>query len=96
MRCIIIYQKSDGSKFIRAYNYDYGRKIGDETTMGWKVINVLYEYEGNYYQHNKYMRIICEKVRNQADKGKIRKTIKKIALRKLELRVRKLEQNLYR
>ena len=96
MDCIIIYQKEDGTKFIRAYKYDYGRKIGDETAMGWKVLNVVYEYEGNYYQHNKYIRIIRENVEKKRNKGVVKKEIKKIIIKKLESSVRKMNQSLYR
>lgn len=95
MNCLIIYQKTDGTKFIRAYNYDYGRKIGDETSMGWKVLNVLYEYEGNYYQYDKYMGIIREKMEKQRNKKIIRKAIKKNIYNFISSNLRKLEKHMY-
>lgn len=95
MHCIIIYQKDDGTKFIRAYSYDYGRKIGDKTAMGWKVLNVLYEYEGNYYQHNKYMRIVRKNIEKQCNKKKIRKAIKKAVFNSVSTQLRKLQDSMY-
>lgn len=95
MHCIIIYQKNDGIIFVRTYKYDYGRKVGDETSMGWKILNVLYEYEGNYYQHDKYIRIIRKNTEKQHDKKRIRKAIRKAVYNSVSSRLRKLEESIY-
>lgn len=96
MHCIIIYQKSDGKIFVRTYKYDYSRKIGDETSMGWKVLNVLYECDGNYYQYHKYMRIIRERCKKNSKKKRIRRLIKKKAYNLLSIELRKLQENIYK
>ena len=95
MHCIIIYQKDDGTKFIRAYNYDYGRKIGDKTAMGWKILNVLYEHEGNYYQNNKYMRIVRKNIEKQYNKSRIKKAIRKSLYNFISLNLKKLQEHMY-
>lgn len=95
MHCIIIYQKSNGIIFVRIYNHDRGRKIGDETSMGWKVLNVLYECDGNYYQYHKYIRIIRERLDKQLNKKTIRKAIKKHVYKSISLKLRKIERHMY-
>ena len=95
MHCIIIYQKNDGIIFVRTYKYDYGRKVGDETSMGWQILNVLYEYEGNYYQHDKYMQIIRKNIEKQSNKKKIRKAIKKVVYNSMSTQLRKLQDSIY-
>ncbi len=95
MHCIIIYQKSNGIIFVRTYNYDQGRKIGDETSMGWKVLNVLYECDGNYYQYHKYIRIIRERIEKKSNKGAIKRAIKKQVCKSLSSKLREIERHMY-
>ena len=35
-------------------------KIGDTTSMGWKVLNIEYEYKDNYYTELEYNKLIHE------------------------------------
>lgn len=56
MNCIITYQKRNGDIFIRPYDFTL-RRIGDATSMGWKIIDIHYYYEGNYYCMQDYTRI---------------------------------------
>lgn len=95
MHCIIVYQKNNGKIFVRTYNQDRGKKIGDETSMGWKVLNVLYEFDGNYYQYHKYMRLLRNKFKKQANKKKIRKAIKKAVYNTVSSQLRKLQDSMY-
>ena len=56
---IIIYEKENGNVFLRFRSNipeTYGQN--NTTSMGWKVIDVLYEYEGNFYKKESYDRII--------------------------------------
>lgn len=50
----ITYQKKDGSVMQRFRNTTLPYKIGDETSMGWKVLNIEYEYNNKYYPEYKY------------------------------------------
>ena len=33
-------------------------RIGDNTSMGWKVLNIEYEYKDEYYSEHDYYRLI--------------------------------------
>ena len=50
----ITYQKKDGSIMQKIRNTMLPYKIGEITSMGWKVLNIEYEYEGNYYSNTEY------------------------------------------
>jgi hypothetical protein len=50
----ITYQKKDGSIIQKYRNTTLPYKIGDDTSMGWKVLNVEYEFNGKYYPEYKY------------------------------------------
>ena len=50
----ITYQKKDGSVMQRFRNTTLPYKIGDETSMGWKVLNIEYEYNNKYYPEYQY------------------------------------------
>lgn len=50
----ITYQKKDGSVMQRFRNTILPYKIGDTTSMGWKVLNIEYEYNNKYYSEYKY------------------------------------------
>lgn len=58
MSCIITYQKSNGDIFYRPSKSIYGKRVGDETSMGWKVLDINYNYGDNYYCYNDYCKII--------------------------------------
>ena len=78
MECIITYQKSNGEIFIRAYKYHSLKKIGEESSMGWKVLDKHYlSYDGNYYHEQDYNRKQREK--KETWKQKIAKLIMKKA-----------------
>ena len=54
----ITYQKRDGSIMQRFRNTMLPYKIGDTTSMGWKVLNVEYEYNDKYYSYYEYNKLI--------------------------------------
>lgn len=54
----ITYQKNDGSIIQRYRKTMLPHKIGDETSMRWKVLNIEYEYNNNYYPEYKYNMLI--------------------------------------
>lgn len=68
----ITYQKKDGCIFQRYRNTMIPYKIGDTTSMGWKVLNVEYEYENKYYPEQEYYTLIH---RNKQTRIKKRKNI---------------------
>ena len=77
MECIITYQKSDGTIFIRGSKHDYGKKVGDETSMGWKVLQIHYEFRGNYYNLYDYHKVLKQRQKETIKKRIIDFLIKK-------------------
>ncbi len=54
----ITYQKRDGSIIHRLRNTSIPYKIGEMTSMGWKVLNIEYEYNNKYYPIYEYNKLI--------------------------------------
>ena len=79
MDYLITYQKRNGDILVRKRKTLYGMRVGDTTGMGWTVINIHYNYEGNYYIYTDY----CRMVRNQQLKKKKDKRILKYLIRQL-------------
>jgi len=50
----ITYQKKDGTIIYRLRNTLLPYKIGDITSMGWKVLNIEYKYKDKFYPEYKY------------------------------------------
>lgn len=50
----ITYQKRDGSIIKRQRKTEPSFRIGQETSMGWKVLNVEYELNNKYYSSTDY------------------------------------------
>lgn len=84
--CIITYQKSNGEIFIRPYDYSCFSKfknIGDETSMGWKVLDIHYKINDNYYCYDDYMKIYKHGIGSEL-REKRRKKLIKFAIKQLE------------
>ncbi len=54
----ITYQKRDGNIIQRYRSTMLPYKIGEETSMGWKVLNIEYEYKNKYYSEYQYNMLI--------------------------------------
>lgn len=54
----ITYQKKDGCIIKRLRKSLLPYKIGEETSMGWKVLNIEYEYKNKFYPEYKYHMLI--------------------------------------
>ena len=54
----ITYQKRNGKVFTRFRNTTPPYKIGQETSMGWIVLNIEYEYKNKFYPSYEYCRLI--------------------------------------
>lgn len=76
---MITYQKSNGEILLRPRKTLLGLRVGDETSMGWKVLNIHYLFEGNYYTYLDY----CKVVRGQELKKKRQKRFLKYLIRQL-------------
>jgi len=59
--CVITFQKNNGDIIMRPRFGTYGLHIGDETSMGWKVLDIHYQFsDGNYYHEHDYYRKLEE------------------------------------
>lgn len=68
----IIYQKENGIVFERIRNSLPGC-IGDTTSMGWIIKDILYCYDKKYYSYQDY----CIKMSKLRKKNKIKRNINK-------------------
>ena len=71
----VTYQKRDGNIIHRLRNTILPYKVGDTTSMGWKVLNIEYEYKNKYYPEYEYNVLIAK---NRKKVIKIRETKDKI------------------
>lgn len=65
----ITYQKNNGCIIYRKRNTPLQYKIGDTTSMGWKVLNIEYEYNNKFYPEYKY-NILIHKYKQSSIKKK--------------------------
>lgn len=79
MSCIVTYQKSNGEVFIRPYDYTTSKQIGEETSMGWKILDIHYKYKDNFYCYSDYMRIFETQIKERQNKKLIKFLIKKLS-----------------
>ena len=56
----ITYQKRDGTTMKRLRNTMLPYSVGDTTSMGWKVINIEYEYKNKYYPEYEFRNLIYQ------------------------------------
>lgn len=75
----ITYQKRDGSIIQRFRKTTLPYKIGEETSMGWKVLNIEYEYNDKYYPYYEYNMLIHKRKQRYL----IKKRIKEICLKNI-------------
>lgn len=54
----ITYQKNNGCIIQRQRNTPLQYKIGDITSMGWKVLNIEYEYNNKFYTEYNYNKLL--------------------------------------
>ena len=83
MNYMITYQKTNGDIILRPRKSIYNLKVGDETSMGWKVLNIHYNYDGNFYTYLDY----CRVVRGNQQKRKKQHRIIKYLIKQLQKRV---------
>ena len=71
----VTYQKRNGSLIQRIRNTMVPYKIGETTSMGWKVINIEFKYDDRFYSETEYHRLIQKRKSRYNRKQKIKKTI---------------------
>lgn len=75
----ITYQKRDGSIFQRYRETSLPYNIGDTTSMGWKVLNIKYGYNDEYYPEYQYNILVNKDKENFLKKKQITEVCKKEA-----------------
>lgn len=81
MGCIVTYQKSNGEIFIRPYNHSafaLGKRVGDTSSMGWKILDIHYKYNDNYYCYEDFMKLFEKEIKERHNKKLIKFMIKKL------------------
>lgn len=73
----ITYQKRNGNIIKRLRKTLLPYKIGETTSMGWKVLNIEYEYNNKYYTHSEYNRLIYKDKQKRAKKHHIKELCSK-------------------
>lgn len=58
---LVTYQKENGCIIKRKRKTMLPYKVGQETSMGWKVLNIEYEYDNKYYQEYEYNMLIYKR-----------------------------------
>lgn len=54
----ITYQKRNGDIIERDITGFTTHRVGEVTSMGWKIIDIKHKYKGKYYSLNKYDKIV--------------------------------------
>lgn len=75
----VTYQKRDGCIMQKFRNTVLPYKIGETTSMGWKVLNIEYEYKNKYYPEYQYNMLIRKDKKALIKKQQTLDTLKKEA-----------------
>ena len=70
---LITYQKRNGDIFQRVRNTYTSYRVGEETSMGWKVLDIKYKYKDRYYSYAEYDRLIDKAWQKDKRRFKIKK-----------------------
>ena len=73
----ITYQKKNGEIIERTRTTGLPYRIGETTSMGWKVLDIQYLYNGKYYHSGEYE----EKVNKAFERGRKKAQFKRTAYR---------------
>lgn len=76
----ITYQKRNGIVFKRLRDTTPPYKIGDNTSMGWKVLKIEYEYKGSFYPSYEYYKLIEKEKQKIKKKMQLKTLFKKGAI----------------
>ena len=75
MRYMITYQKNNGQVFFRTRKTLSSLSIGDITSMGWLILDIHEEYEGNWLHHEDIRRFARQKAYKKPLKKRIVRAI---------------------
>ena len=75
---LITYQKKNGEIFQRVRNTYSSYRIGDITSMGWKVLDIQYRWKNKYYSSSDYDKITTKHFDRAKKINKIKKIVVKV------------------
>lgn len=73
----VTYQKKDGTILNRIRNTSVPYNIGDITSMGWKILDIEYNYNGKYYSKYDYEKMMMNDKRKQQKIKRLKFNFKK-------------------
>ena len=73
----VIYQKENGNVIERIRNTYPNYSIGETTSMGWVVLDILHNYKGEYYSSSDYYQLISKNKNKRRMKKQLIEGIKK-------------------
>lgn len=74
----ITYQKRNGEIFQRIRNTYLPYRVGDTTSMGWKVLDIKYKYGKRYYDVVEYDKIIDTKWKRRKKLFQLKNNLKEM------------------
>lgn len=76
---LITYQKRNGTIFQRIRNTYLPYRVGDTTSMGWKVLDIKYKYGNKYYSSMEYDRLIDKRWKREKKLLQFKKDLSNIS-----------------
>lgn len=76
----VTYQKRNGIVFKRLRDTTPPYRVGEETSMGWKVLNIEYEYNNNFYPSYEYYKLIEKNKQKIIKRIQLKKKCKKVLI----------------
>lgn len=74
----ITYQKRNGELIERTRTTGLPYRIGETTSMGWKVLDIQYLYNGKYYHRGEYEEKVDRAFKKEQKKRKFKTTAYRI------------------
>ena len=76
----ITYQKRNGIVFKRLRDTTPPYRVGEETSMGWKILNIEYEYNNKFYPSYEYYKLIEKNKQKIIKRIQLKKKCKKVLI----------------
>lgn len=74
----ITYQKRNGEIFQRYRTTYCTYRVGDTTSMGWKVLDIKHKWGNNYYNYNEYCKLVDQAFEKDKRRYKMKTTLKNV------------------
>lgn len=76
----VTYQKRNGVVFKRLRDTTPPYRVGEETSMGWKVLNIEYKYNNKFYPSYEYYKLIEKNKQKIIKRIQLKKKCKKVLI----------------